>query len=305
MHSFAPYSIRIYDSALAGPREERYHRLDSVRGLDLLNELEAFCNANSSAFLQVEEEKSKKAIKTSDVTLESRELFGFIEFGEYGMKGKVVDVASNNTVYAKKAGDSDVHQLYFHFLVPKERKNALCIFHNIHGRGVKGIFEGIFNEYFQTKSKGLRLQIHPLSYDKVVQDWMDNATVKELRLQKFTPKNELKDAVAALDENVINITLKPKNKGGSFGSFLEFYQGNNIKGSKRGAIEILGNECHAVKALVEHNGKKRVFSLAANSTPISSIEFDEEDVAMDDGAPKFDALKTYGRTLLADLLDTM
>lgn len=304
MHSFAPYGIRVRDASLAGSKKDRFHRLNDVRGKDLILELKEFCDSHAKSYHTVEEEKSKKAIKFSNITISGRELYGFIESGDWGLKGKVVDIDKGSTVYEKKAKDSDVHQLYFHFLVPKERTNAICVFHNIHGRGVKGIFGRLFNERFRTSTKGLVIQMQPLSYEKVVNEWMKSAVVKELRLQKYTPKDELKDAASKLKEYVTNVTLKPKNKGESFGAFLDFYKGNGIRGSKRGAVEIMGEMCHSVKAVVEHEGRKRVFSLAANSTPVSNIEFDEEDVAMDDGAPSLESLKAYTSTLLADLIKT-
>lgn len=304
MHSLAPYSIRVHDSSLAGPHAKKFHSLSNVRGIDLLKELKDLCTNHSSKYLSLKDDDSKKAIKFSNVTVDDREIYGFIEHGEYGVKGKVVDVESGTTVYDKKAKDADVNQLYFHFSIPKDRTNAICVFHNIHGKGVKSTFEALFNEHFKVRTGGLKLQIRPLSYQKVVQEWMENSYVKELRLQRYTPKGELSDAADTLKEHVTNVTLKPKKKGDSFGSFFDFYKSNGVNGSMRGAVEIMGNLCSSVKAVVEYDGRKRVFSLAANSNPVSSIEFGDDEVDMDDGAPTLISLSKFSSELLADLMKT-
>lgn len=304
MHSLAPYGIRAHDQKLAGPKDQRYHRLNNIRGLDLINELNQFCAKHSSSYTTVEDETLKRAIKITDVAVRGRELFGYIEYGEYGTKGKVINIVNNSTVYTKSTKDSDVHQLYFHFLVPLDTTNAIAVFHNIHGHGAKGAFTKMFSAYFKDKSNGLSLQFNPLTYEKVATEWMKNANIKELRLQKYKPKNELSDAVSTLQEHTIDITLKPNKKGGIFGSFLDFYKDDKIEGSQRGAIELLGEQCHNIKALVEHDGRRRVFSLAANSSPLSNIDFDENDVVMDDGVPSFDSLRDYSSLLLSDLMQT-
>lgn len=305
MHSLAPYTVRVFDRALPGPLDEKYHKLGSVRGKDVLTIIKDFAESKKASYHELEMDSGKKTIKFSNLKVINRTIYGVIEYGEYGIKGKVVNVPTGSTVYSKNKEDSDVSQLYFNFTIPKGETKGVCLFHNIHGRGVKGIIDQLINEYFHDKTKGLKIQIRPLTYEKAVEDWMKYSQVKELRLTKYSPKSEVSDQVDQLTENTAEITYKPKKKGGSFGSFWDFSKSKTRKGKHRGAVDILGEYCSSVKAVVEFEGRKRVFSLSSDEIPVSSIEFDEDDVEMDEGAPKLKSLHEYSYQLVDDILSSM
>jgi hypothetical protein len=304
MHSLATYSVRVFDRILAGPTEDKYHKLSNIRGKDLVQSITDFANNNTS-YQEISDGKSKKTLKFSNVTRVNRTVYGFIEFGEYGIKGKVVHVPSGDTVYAKKKDDSDIQQLYFNFTIPSDVTTGICLFHNIHGRGVKGLADKMLNEFFHKLTKGLKLQLQPLTYEKAVEDWMKNAQVKELRLNKYSPKFEVSDPVDQLAENTVEITYKPKEKGGSFGRFWDFIQSKSRSGINRGAVAILSEHCASVKAVVEFDGRKRTFSLTSEDLPVSTIDFDDEDVKMEDGAPELASLHKYADELVTDMLSTI
>ena len=305
MHSLAPYTVRVYDRTLAGPMDEKYHKLGSIRGKDLLSIIKDFAESNKAIYQEIKLDSGKKTVKFSDLKVIDRTIYGLIEYGEYGIKGKVVNIPSGSTVYSKKKDDSDISQLYFNFTIPKNETKGVCLFHNIHGRGVKGIIDQLLNEYFHDKTKGLKIQIRPLTYEKAVEDWMKHSKIKELRLTKYSPKSEVSDQVDQLAENTVEIKFKPKEKGGSFGSFWDFSKSKNRKGRLSGAVDILEEYCTSVKAVVEFEGRKRVFSLSSEELPVSSIDFDEDDVKMDEGAPMLNSLHEFSTQLIDDILSTM
>lgn len=304
MHSLAPYCIRVHDPRLPGPLEDRYHQLNKIRGHDLIDLINSFATKLSTHFIQITEEKSKKTFKFTEVIPNEREIYGFTESGLFGIKGKVVDINSGTTNYQKKPNDADISEMYFHFSIPKDSTVGVCVFHNIHGRGMKSIFLEQFNEYFRGLTGGLVVQIYPLTYMKAVEELMKKSSVKELRLKQYTPKSGLKDIADHLTEHTTELIVKPKKKGDSFGSFWDLYKNKKHEGKNRGAIELMTQECASVSAVIEFEGKKRVFSLSENSDPVSSIEFDENEVTMDGGAPVMKSLNKYATKLLADLVKT-
>jgi hypothetical protein len=163
----------------------------------------------------------------------------------------------------------------------------------------------MLNEFFHKLTKGLKLQIRPLTYEKAVEGWMKHSQVKELRLTKYAPKSEVSDQVDQLAENTVEVTYKPKEKGGTFGRFWDFSKSKKRSGKKRGAVDILSEHCASVKAVVEFEGRKRVFSLTSESTPVSSIDINDEEVQMEDGAPELASLHKYADELITDMLSTI
>lgn len=304
MHSLATYCIRVHDHKLAGPLEDRYHQLDNIRGNDLVDVIHSFAQKLSTHYILINEKKSKRTFKFTNVIADNRQIYGFTEAGEFGIKGKVVDVKSGTTNYQKKSSDADISELFFQFIIPVGSTIGVCVFHNIHGKGMKSVFLEQFNEHFRSLTGGLVLQIYPVSYMKVVEEFMKKSSVKELRLKQYTPKSEIGDAADKLTEFTSELILKPKKQGTNFGSFWDMYKSSRHNGKNRGAIEVLAHECFSVSAVVEFEGKKRVFSLNENSSPVSTVEFDEEEVKMDQGVPVLDDLKKFSTSLLNDLIKT-
>ncbi len=206
MHSLTPYSVRVFDQALAGPISEKYHKLGNIRGKDLLSIINEFSMTNNSSYHEIENKSGKKTIKFTNIQVVGRTVFGIVEYGEYGIKGKVVNVTTGNIVYTKKKDDSDINQLYFNFTIPANATKAVCLFHNVHGRGVKCLVDQLLNEYFHKHTGGLRLQIRPLTYEKAVEDWMKSSQIKELRLTRYSPTSNASDCVDQLAENTVEVT---------------------------------------------------------------------------------------------------
>lgn len=301
MHSLTPYTIRVFDNSLPGKRELRYHKLDNIRKLDFLNIFHEFAKSNNGEYQKVNNEKSKITLKFTGLSKTNRSLSGWIEHGEYGIKGKVVNVISGKKMYDKQQDDSDIHLYYFNLRIPNDESKGILLLHNIHGRGVKGVVEDLFKNFFLKKTLNLKPRINPFSYEKAVEDWMKNAKIKELRLSKFNPKTAATDVVDTLGETTTEMICKPKKKGGDLGSFWDLNKTKNHTGKNRQAVDILDKLCHSIKAVVVFQGKKRIFSLSSDQAPISSIEFTEEEVKMDQGQPDLKSLHTFAEELIDDI----
>ena len=150
----------------------------------------------------------------------------------------------------------------------------------------------------------LILQMHPVTYLQAVQELMKKSYVKELRLKQYKPKMDFEDIADQLTEHTSELIIKPKKRGDNFGTFWDLYKNKTHEGKNRGAVEIMNNECSSISAVIDFEGTKRVFSLSEDSNPISSIEFDEENVKMKDGLPILESLNVFSQKLLTDLIKT-
>lgn len=302
MHALAPYTVKVNDRSLTGPLEQRNHPLDNIRGTNFLDLFYQFAMSHSTKYLSIHEDKKLKTIKFSDVSKTKTCIHGWIDYGDFGVKGRVVDINTAETKYKKRTHDSDVKQHYFNFTFSPGSKVGLLVLHQIQGNGVKTLLSDLLSDELEKKTKGLKPRIAPLADAKLVRDWMNEASVRRITLTKYLPTKLPKDIADSLGEdNTVELSIKSK-KGATLGSLYEFTKFKKHTGSQRDLVDIFEAHSESVKAEVEYLGRKRTFSLAAESIPISTVEFDSKDVEIDEGVPKLQSLHKFASNFCADLL---
>jgi hypothetical protein len=294
MHSFRPYSIKIFDKYLPGDITERYHLLDSVRSRDLLDFIEAFLNSLSTNIYN--DIEAKKTVHVTSVSRVDRSIYGWIDLGEYGIPGKIYSLASKSKTYDKRHDDSDVRSLYFNFCVPEHSRTAVVLFHSAGNRGIKSFFDEKFNEYFKTQID-LKVRISPLAHEKTVQEWLDNSNVKELRLSNYEVclGGDLADQLGVDRTEVI---IKPK-RGAAFGTFSSLKE--IAVGGNESPVEMLSRVSTDVRAVIESGGRKKVVSLKMGD-PISAVEITGDNVNIVDGVPDKAELHGYASELIEEFI---
>lgn len=295
MHSFRPYSIKIFDKYLPGEFLERYHVLDRVRSKDLLDFIEAFLKALSHNVH--DDTETKKTFRVTELTRKGRNVFGWVEYGEYGIPGAIYSVKAKAKTYDKSHEDSDVRFFYFNFCVPSNSKTAVALLHSAGNRGIKSFFDEKFNEYFK-RQIDLKVRISPLSHEKTVKEWLDNSSVKEIRLANYDIDNA-GDLADQLEVHRTEFVIKPK-RGSGFGSFT-FLQSKPAGGGDS-PVEMLSKISTDVRAVIESNGRKKIVSLKM-SDPIAAIEITEDNVIITDGAPEKKSLHDYASVLMKEFVE--
>lgn len=295
MHSFRPYSIKIFDKYLPGEISERYHVLNRVRSRDLLDFIEAFLNSLSSSIYN--DTETKKTVQVTSIVREDRSVHGWIDLGEYGIPGKIYNLASKSKTYDKSHDDSDVRSLYFNFCVPINSKTAVVLLHSAGNRGVKSFFDEKFNSYFKSQID-LKVRMSPLAHEKTVKEWLDNSSVKELRLSNYEVSlgGDLADQLGVDRTEVI---IKPK-RGAAFGNFSSLKE--KSVGGGDSPVEVLSKVSTDVRAVIESGGRKKVVSLRMGD-PISAIEITEDNVKIVDGVPDKAELHAYANELIEEFID--
>jgi hypothetical protein len=295
MHSLSAYTLKVHDNLLEGPRGERYHELDNIRTNDMLDFIFAFLESLKKEMH--DDKDAKKTIQVVDVEKSGRSVFGWLEYGEYGLAGSIVDIKSKKKTHDKKHDETDVKSLYFNFCLPKKSKTGVVLLHTAGNRGVKSFFHKEFGFYFN-KMVGLNVQMPPLAHESSVKEWLDKSDVKEIRLGRYKLTNQGADIADNLGVERADLILKPK-RGMGFGN-IKGLRGK-VDGGNRSYVEILSDFAVDVKAVVESGGRKKVLSLR-NGEPIAAIDVDEENVVMVNGSPDPVSLHTYAQDIMREFL---
>lgn len=295
MHSLSAYTLKVHDNLLDGPRGERYHELDNIRTNDMLDFIHAFLESLKKEMH--DDKDTKKTIQVVDVEKSGRSVFGWLEYGEYGLAGSIVDIKSKKKTHDKKHDETDVKSLYFNFCLPKKSKAGIVLLHTAGNKGVKSFFHKEFGSYFN-KMVGLNVQMPPLAHEGSVKEWLDKSDVKEIRLGRYTLTDQGADIADNLGVERAELILKPK-RGMGFGNIKGLR--SKMDGANRSYIEILSGFAVDVKAVVESGGRKKVLSLR-NGEPIAAIDIDEENVVMENGSPNPGSLHKYAQDLMKEFV---
>lgn len=295
MHSLSAYTLKVHDNLLDGPRGERYHKLDNIRAHDMLDFIHAFLETLKSEMH--DDKDSKKTIQVTEVSKKGRSVFGWLEYGEYGLAGSIVDIKSRTKTHDKKHDETDVRSLYFNFCIPAKSQTGIVLLHTAGNRGVKSFFHKEFGSYFN-KMVGLHVQMPPLAHENSVKEWLDKSDVKEIRLGRYSLTDQGADIADNLGVERAELILKPK-RGLGFGTIKRLR--GKVDSSNRSYIEVLSELATDVKAVVESGGRKKVLSLK-NGEPIAAIDIDEDNVEMENGSPTPQSLHKYAQDIMKEFI---
>ena len=305
MHSLSMYSLSVKSITERNPDNPAGHlNLDNIRGEDLLSLISKFCDDFSNDYKNIDDdEASKSVIKVIPNPINNRFLTGVIEYGHYGVPGKLVDIITKEKKKKSKT-DSDIFHLYFCFYIPEGKRFGVALFHRIQTTSVKSVFNNMFNhaERFRKWSNGLNLSIKPISKETDVKNWMHKTEVKKLVLERFKDKTILGDIYDKLPEGTnITVTVNaPRN--GALGSALDWVS-NNKSGQFSDSIDLVNDLCGTVKSDIKMYGKVRRTTLESQGIE-SRIDISGGEVEMEENYPKLNSLDMFAKELAKELLKT-
>ncbi|MEZ8062107.1 MULTISPECIES: hypothetical protein [Vibrio] len=295
MHSVSPYSLRCFNKNLSGEHEQRYSSLDNIKSYDLYYMLKDFIESNSDEYKLFEE--AKQVCLFSDMTFDEhkRQISGWFNVGNYGMKTEIIDIKTGKVDYEKAQDKAEIIRHYVHFYIPKGFNEAMAFMHSYRGIGVKTLFYVLFSSYFSVRTD-LTLQMKPLAYDKAIDAWLE-ATAKEVRLTKFVGVKDIADQVKKLGHHEQELVIKPPRRN-NLGKLKDYL----TKGSERlAAVEVMSDFAGPIKTVVELDGKQRTFCIGRHeSTSLCEIEISEEDVTFVSGVPELDSIRTWVRDIIKE-----
>lgn len=258
--------------------------LDKIGQYDAFKLLETYINSKSKDFLDIEDSKQVFRFSQFKFSAERRVAYGWLESGSYGIKSDIIDVKTGNVDFEKAQNNAEIIKHFVYFFMPLGFNEAVALLHAYRGSGVKTLFHDQFSPYFNAQTK-LNLQMSPLSYDKAFDHWVDGQA-KEIRLTRFKGFSDIADQIKGLGHEEQELRLKPPRKG-TLGKLKDYF---DPKSEQAKAVEILTPLCAQVRAVVELDGKKRVFHVG-NSADHAVCDIEAPDtLPMDGGNPTFDGM---------------
>ncbi|QYK02792.1 hypothetical protein [Shewanella psychrotolerans] len=301
MHSISMYSVSVRDRAVRNADNKNGNlELSNLRGKDLLVYLKTFLKDREKDYFKLVDSAGNEinsVFKTTQTTVDDRFISGWVEYGHYGVPGKLINVDNSNNVFKKSKSDSDISHLYYCFYIPKGSHYGVALFHKIGTVGAKSVIEDLFNEdnEFPNWSKGLKLRIKPLTRETDVRNWMRKAQVKKIVLEKFKDKDQFSDVANKLSKDAHMSMTITAPRGDFLGSLFDW---NSADYSE--TVELLEDMCAEVKTEIDVSGKRRMTTLSNQGTE-SKIDITSADVKMTDNFPRFSSIDTFAKSLAKDL----
>lgn len=291
MHSLVPYEVRLYDRSLPGPVNERHTNFNDLHGGDFLDFFQSYLNRVGDGY----DVRASQVFGCRDIRVSGRIISGFFEYGTYGSSSKIINTSSSEVTYEKGSDESDVADYYFVIELPENSNKGILLIQAINGQGVKSVFSRTLQEFYKDRQYRPTLNIKPLTTVDAVQQWIEEAEVKELRLMNYLPNNDVSDIADALGDSVRELVVKARR-----GSVLGYLRDFIDSGSQVNTVASYNEVCTEVKAKVKLNGRFRTFSLRSEAAPHHAVEFDEENVDMDNGVPVRESIEEFAILLLRD-----
>ena len=302
MHALTMYSVSMRDASARTPDNKA--GIVNIRKAGIYQHIITFLKTYTKGYHSVNgSDKSVIHIDPDWIKKNGDFISGYIEYGHYGVPGKLVNIKTN-AKHAKTKNDSDIYHLYFCIYLPKTADRGIALFHKIHNTGVKTVFQNEFNDvYVKDKNIALRLSIRPITTSSVASDYMEKAKVKQLVFERFKAKELLGDVVEGLPEDAtFDIVIKAK-RGGILGT-LSDYQAKKQESKYANNIVMANDLCAKVKSKIDIDGTPRTTELANEGTE-SRVIVTEADVEMKDNFPQYQSFNAFAEKLAKQLLKEM
>ncbi|SGZ07295.1 Putative uncharacterized protein [Moritella viscosa] len=299
MHSISPYLLRCYNKDNGGRTDQRYSTLDRIGQHDLFYLLQAFIEVNTQLYTIVDDEKLVYLFSNMVFDEQTREIYGWFNVGNYGIKTDIINVDTGNVDFKKAQNNAEIIKHYVHFFIPQGFNEAMAFMHSFRGNGVKTIFHTLFSNYFKEMTE-LTLQMNPLAYNKAMDAWL-NGEAKEVRLIKFAGLPDIADQLRELGHHEQELVIKPK-RNLSLGKLKDYLTPNSPQLT---AVEVLSEFATQIKTVVEIEGKRRTFCIGKKSSnTVCEIELDDT-VILNEGVPEFSSMYLWVGEIITEYTVTL
>lgn len=229
-------------------------------------------------------------------------LDGYVETGEYGVGGKIIDTTKGTAAYKKRSTDADTVPHYFSFCAPDNETAGLLLLQKYGIASIKGIFDLILRTQFRKKYKTLIMDIHPVVPQQVVKQLISSGDLSEVHFINHEIPSDIADrfmGIAAAQEGTIEHVVKPKNRREmKKDGILEFLDG---KRDLQNIYHYNDMPFDTIKATVDFEGRERIIDLTKVSKFKASYNITDDVDVDNDGHPKLTSIREIAREYSKDL----
>lgn len=288
MHSIAPYSLSISDADL--PAATRHRRMNDIRGKSLHEIFLEFIKKHSNEYSYITKDGHKHAFRFSDCNIQEGLIYGFLETGGSGKRGRIIDTNSSEIYASYGASHANTTRKFFTIKYEPDATNAYLYIHQISGDGAKSQLHEQLNSHIKEANQQLTAKIETLTFESALKKWREQAEVKEVRGYYLKSADTQSDTFNGLrDNHKLEVICRPPRRGLTFGSLLNFSNKTDVQ--KLVAFENL--EATEIKVTINLDGKTKTMTLFSRKEPICNIDFTTDDVEFDDGEPKIDSILQF------------
>lgn len=303
MHALTMYALSMRDPATRTPDNKTGQLILSEAGL--MGLLKEFLQEYTADYVEVLNSATNSVLHVGQdwIREDGTFLSGYIEYGHYGVPGKLVNVKTKEK-HRKSKDDSDIYHLYFLFYLPKGKKKGVALFHKMQNVGVKSVIDSEFNKRFLKKKRITnKLRIKPITRSNAAKDFLAKLEVKKLVMERFKNKELFGDVFNDLPDDVSVDVVVRAPRGGLLGHLSEFSASR--KDAKYSQNVVLAKDlCGTVKSEIKVDGNYRMTELSSEGAE-SRVILTEEDVEMEDNFPKFPSINEFAKNLAITLANEM
>lgn len=141
---------------------------------------------------------------------------GVLKVGTYGREGNVIDVNSGRPAFSKKKIHAEEVPHYFEVFIPAGKDQGFFVAERHSVGSSSSLLRDIFRSYFQNAYPDFMLDIHPLSPDFVVKQYIKDGTPRSVSFVKHSVPKDLADVVAGKNiesKGSVEVIIKSPEKG--------------------------------------------------------------------------------------------
>ncbi|WP_148265880.1 hypothetical protein [Oceanimonas sp. GK1] len=295
MHAVTAYSIRCHnsDAGRKNKGENSYHYLNKIGGYDLFNLLNSFIGG-AKEYVTIKETKQVYKFEPKISDAKKRIVSGWLEYGHYGIESDIINIRNNETEFEKKTDNADMTKYFYLFWVPANSRDGVALFHTVRSDGTKSVFQKQFRPYLERYTRR-SLQLNPLSFDSILQEWA-NAETKEIVAMRLKTPNDIADIPFLSGDIHTNFTIKPhKNK--SLGPFRNLLKPGTPEAKLVEELDEIGDD---VKVLLQLGDRQRSFRIGKKSRRGNTEVVVPDTVELIGGVPEFNSMYNWTVSVLDD-----
>jgi hypothetical protein len=302
--SLASYVLRIKDMNTGN-----YLQLDKfLPKEDFLNFIKDYFNFIQSQIDNDIENKKLIRIKGQTIKVDSRQINGVIETGEYGYESEIIDNLDGSLKYSRKTSDAEMMPFYFLMSLPVDKDKGIVVLERFGLLGISKVFRNSLNQFLKSKNPDLILEFNPLVPTDTVSEFLDKGNVTKLIFRKFGIPSDLSNYFDTSNNETsegyveFRIVAKRKHNLPVKNYLLNFF---SSKQSGSRLMEINNIEYDRVKVEVKLGKDTRTIDLSNFNTFRPYYDVSSEVRLGKNGHPDFDSINSVANSLLNELNDIL
>lgn len=227
---------------------------------------------------------------------------GVIWVGDYGFSGDIIDTATGQVTYTKKAEEAGPEPFYFHLALPDNETRGILCLQQLGNVGAKSILDNSMLLKFNAAFPDYRMHVKNLSLADELEEHLKNGAIEEVTAEKHEIPADVADQLSGkkvVREGIISFSVRPKDHGFFKRSgLLAYARGEAPIADVIGVGDIEFDEVTAV-ARVGNTTKKLILSRPDRLG--MSFDISDQVVTGPDGYPTVDSVRQQVDAIMVEL----